>query len=97
MSRVFEPLIADWQREWIDASHAERTWIRIRGTAASLVAVISLLPRLILLTPSPPSTTRRVFARIIVTGVMSTMQLIPPSSYCKLHHLESWKAAAPFR
>ena len=29
--RTFEPLIADWQREWQDAPPARRRWVSLRG------------------------------------------------------------------
>lgn len=76
--RVFEPLVADWQREWIDASPSTRAWIRVRGTVAFVIAVLALAPRALLLTPTPPSLTRRALSRIIIfTSVVATLLTIP--------------------
>jgi hypothetical protein len=81
VSRVFEPLIADWQREWIDASPSERAWIRVRGTFAFAIAALTMTPRLMFLTSSPPPMTRRVLSRIIIFTSIGTVVLITPMIY----------------
>ena len=63
--RTFEPLIADWQREWQNAPRSRRAWVSIRGGAAFACAVTMLSPR-ILLTSTPPAVLLRVAARIAV-------------------------------
>jgi hypothetical protein len=78
VTRVFEPLVADWQREWIDASTNQRAWIRLRGTSAFVVSVLMLTPRLMFLAPPPRAMTRRVLARtIIFTSIVSLLLAIP--------------------
>jgi hypothetical protein len=56
---TFEPLIADWQREWQDAMPSRRAWTSARGLVAFICAVIVSGPR-IALTPAPTSVTDRV-------------------------------------
>ena len=78
VTRVFEPLIADYQQQWADASESARGWIRVRGTVAFVIAVVALTPRAIILTPTPASTTRRIVARIIIfSGAASVLLSIP--------------------
>ena len=78
VTRVFEPLIADYQRQWADASGSARGWIRVRGTAAFAIAFLALTPRAIVLTPTPASTTRRIVARIVIfSGTASVLLAIP--------------------
>jgi hypothetical protein len=78
VSRVFEPLIADWQREWSNASPSRRARIRARGTLAFVIAAAALAPRALLMTPAPPSITRRVISRIIIfTGIVSSLLTMP--------------------
>lgn len=81
VSRVLEPLIADWQREWIEASSAQRPLIHVRGTIAFVVAALSLTPRVLFLTPSPPSMVRRVLSRIIIFTSIGTVTLVAPMVY----------------
>ena len=40
VQRTFEPLIADWQREWQDARRSRRARVSMRGLAAFIFAVI---------------------------------------------------------
>ena len=46
VSSVFEPLVADWQRQWSDATPAHRRWIDVKGRAAFLVTAVMMTPRL---------------------------------------------------
>ena len=74
VARVFEPLIADYQRQWADASGSARRLICLRGTTAFVIAVLALTPRAIIFTPTPASTTRRIVARIVIfSGVASAL------------------------
>ena len=51
--RTFEPLIADWQREWQDAPPAQRWLVSLRGMRAFVLAVMVSSPQIIL-TSAPP-------------------------------------------
>lgn len=78
VAQVFEPLVADWQREWTDAPRFRRAWIRLHGMAAFLTVMLSVFPRLMLSTSMPAPMTRRVLSRIIiVTGVGSALLTVP--------------------
>ena len=78
VSDVFEPLVADWQREWLDAPVARRRWITARATAAFAVAALTVAPRALIFTPTPPSTLRRVLSRMIIfVSVVSGLMMIP--------------------
>lgn len=45
VSSVFEPLVADWQRQWNDATPGERRWINTKGLAAFAATTAITLPR----------------------------------------------------
>lgn len=82
--RTFEPLVADWQREWLDAPPSRRWFIRLRGFGGLAVAMLVSSPAIIR-TPVPPSVAMRVGARItiVVTAVSALIvvpALISPSS-----------------
>jgi len=51
VASVFEPLVADWQREWSDASRTHRRWINAKGAVAFAATAARLAPR-VALTPS---------------------------------------------
>ena len=67
--RTFEPLIADWQREWLNAPPSHRAWVTIRGAAAFVSAVAMLSPR-ILSTRTPGAIFHRVVTRIMLFCVL---------------------------
>jgi len=48
VSGVFEPLVADWQRQWNDATTAQRPWINAKGFAAFATTAVMMTPRLAL-------------------------------------------------
>ena len=76
--RVFEPLIADWQREWLDAPSRRRAWITARASLAFICAVIVSSPR-IALTPMPPAATRRIAVRMLkFIAIATAVLMIPP-------------------
>ena len=78
VTNVFEPLLADHQREWLDAPAAGRLRIAMRTAAVFLLSIARLAPRTLLLTPMPPATTRRIIARVIIfMSVVSALMLIP--------------------
>ncbi len=66
VANVFEPLLADHQREWLEAPHAHRAWIAMRTAAAFLVALLWVLPRAVLVTPTPAPVARRVVSRVVM-------------------------------
>jgi hypothetical protein len=76
--RTFEPLIADWQREWLDAPLERRAWITVRATLAFICAVIVSSPQ-IALTPTPREVTRRIAVRMVkFIAAATTLLMIPP-------------------
>jgi hypothetical protein len=77
VSRVFEPLLADLQREWIDAPPFRRARISVRGSLAFARSVMACAPEVLLGAP-PPGMTRRVLTRIIIfTSVAATLVSVP--------------------
>lgn len=78
VASVFEPLLADHQREWLDAPPASRLWIAVRTSAVLIISMVKLAPRALVLTPTPPSITRRIIARMIIfVSVISALMMIP--------------------
>lgn len=75
--RTFEPLIADWQREWQDAPRSRRAGVTGRGLAAFVCAVIVSSPR-IACTPAPPTLTNRVATRIAQFTLPAAALLVMP-------------------
>jgi hypothetical protein len=90
VSRVLEPLVADWQREWRDAPPSHRTWIRMRGVVCFAIAMTALAPRALVLTPTPPAMLRRVVARLVIF-------LIAGSAILSLPFLFELRRIAPGR
>ncbi len=75
--RTFEPLIADWQREWQDAAPGQRAWVSVRGWCAFVCAVMVSSPE-VLRTSVPSAVTNRIARRIaLFVGVASTLLLSP--------------------
>ena len=78
VARVFEPLVADWQREWRDAPPGRQAWVRVRGGCGFAIAAITVAPSVLLLTQLPAATTRRVLARVIIfTATLSALLTVP--------------------
>ena len=78
MRRTFEPLIADWQREWQDAPPAQRWLVSLRGMRAFVLAVMVSSPQIIL-TSAPPGVTNRVASRMTrVIAILTLVLMIPP-------------------
>jgi hypothetical protein len=75
--RIFEPLIADWQREWQEASPTGRARVSLRGLAAFLSAVIVSSPQ-IARTTAPSSITNHVATRIARFTFPAAALLIMP-------------------
>lgn len=77
ITRVFEPLIADWQREWQDAAPASRARITARGLTAFLCAVIVSSPQIVL-TAAPRNVTDRVAISMTrFTAFASLLGVVP--------------------
>ncbi len=78
VANVFEPLLADHQREWLDAAPSARLRIAMRTSLTFLVAMLTVAPRALLFTPTPPAITRRIIARLIIfTSVGSGLMTLP--------------------
>lgn len=78
VGRVFEPLVADWQREWSDGPASRRTWIRLRGACCFATAMAALAPRALVVTPTPPAMLRRVVARLVIFMIVWSAILSVP-------------------
>lgn len=77
---TFDPLVADWQREWRDAPVAARAGISARGWWAFVSAVILSTPR-IALTSAPATVTNQVAVRMVkFIAVATVVLMIPPVS-----------------
>ena len=48
VSSVFEPLVADWQREWKEATPTGRRWIDVKGRVAFATTLVMMAPRVAL-------------------------------------------------
>jgi len=76
--RVFEPLIADWQREWQDAPLGRRIRVSMRGLLAFVLAVIVSSPRIVL-TRAPREVTRLVAVRMAkFMAIATAILMLPP-------------------
>ena len=76
--RTFEPLIADWQREWLDAPPRRRALVTVRASLAFICAVIVSSPQ-IALTPAPRDVTHRIAVRMVrFMAVATSLLMIPP-------------------
>jgi len=80
VARVFEPLIADWQREWLDASGVHRWRVLLRGWCALVCAVVVSSPR-ILVVPTPGAVTMRIVSRIASFAVLATLVTVLPFAF----------------
>ena len=77
VARVFDPLVADWQREWIDAPRSRRSIVHVKGLVSFCVAIVVSSP-VMLRTRVPKSLTDQVARRIaIATGLGMTVLTLP--------------------
>ena len=77
VSGVFEPLLADHQRAWLEAAPAARPRITLRTLLAFVTATLVTAPRAIV-APMPAATTRRVLSRMIIfTAAASAVNAVP--------------------
>jgi hypothetical protein len=63
VDRTFEPLVADWQREWYESASSRRPWVSVRAWAAFMCSAAISSPGIIA-TPTPRSMSIRVARRI---------------------------------
>jgi hypothetical protein len=85
--RTFEPLVADWQREWLDSPPGSRARVTLRGLAAFVCAVIVSSPR-IAFTSAPTEVTNRIAVRMVkFIAVAMVLLMIPP-------YIELWTSMA---
>jgi hypothetical protein len=77
VARIFDPLIADWQREWQEAPPSQRTRVSIRGLAAFICACLVSSPE-VLLTRAPKSVTDRVAIRMTRFIALASLVLLTP-------------------
>lgn len=75
--RTFEPLIADWQREWIDAPRSRRWLVQIKGIVACCIAAAVSTPAIIH-TRAPKSLTWQIARRIAIGTALGTMVFALP-------------------
>ena len=76
--RTFEPLIADWQREWQEAPHHRRATVSVKGWWAFISAALLLTPR-ILATPASREVTDRIAIRVTRIAVIGASLLMIPA------------------
>lgn len=77
--RTFEPLIADWQREWYESAPSRRLWVSVRASVAFACAAVISSPTIVA-TPTPRSISWPVARRIalfclVAAGVLSIPML----------------------
>jgi hypothetical protein len=77
VARIFDPLIADWQREWQEAPPSQRTRVSLRGLAAFVCACIVSSPA-VLLTRAPKSVADRVVSRMTRFIALVSVVLLSP-------------------
>ena len=78
VANVFEPLVADWQRQWIDASPPLRTWIAMTGAGAFIRTALVCSSEILFVAP-PATMTRRVLARLIILTSVAALPFLMPS------------------
>jgi hypothetical protein len=79
---VFEPLIADWQRELQQSASGRRAWAIVRGLSAFSCTVAFVSPRILLIsTPSP--VTRRITNWIVRFTAIATAIIAVLTTYAQ--------------
>ena len=75
---VFEPLIADWQREWIVSPPSRRPAVWISGAFALTVSIVAATPKALLAPWPAPGVLRRILTRVALwTFGLSMLLMIP--------------------
>jgi hypothetical protein len=75
--RTFEPLVADWQREWMDALPSKRWVVQIKGLAAFCAAAIVSMP-VIVRSRAPKTLTDQIARRVTIGAAIGTALLMLP-------------------
>jgi hypothetical protein len=79
VSRVFEPLVADWQREWIDTPRRRRPIVHAKGMLSFCIAAIVSTPA-ILRESTPSIVMKRVWIRVARFSLIATCIMVLPFS-----------------
>jgi hypothetical protein len=77
VARVFDPLVADWQREWIDAPRSQRPVVHLKGLLGFCIAIIVSTP-VMLQMRAPQRLTDRIARRIAIGAAIGTLALMLP-------------------
>jgi len=80
VATVFEPMLADWHREWVDASPSRRRRIAVRGYAAFAVTMIASVPRA-LFSPVPLELLTRLTWRVGAFWAASSALFFTPIAW----------------
>lgn len=75
--RTFEPLVADWQREWSDAPRSRRWVVTVKGRTAFCVAAALSTPAT-LRTRAPRPLTHQIARRVAIGAGIGTVLLMLP-------------------
>jgi hypothetical protein len=92
VANIFEPLIADWQHEWLAAAtHRERIKARVIGCVAALSVIAQIAPGWIVTLP-PRSLAGPVLARALSFGLVASAVLMYPFavSYWRIARWDAW-------
>lgn len=79
VSRTFEPLIADWQREWLDAPPSRRVLVQLKGFLGFVIAIVVSSPGIVR-TPVPAALSNRIATRITIVVAAATVVLLIPAA-----------------
>lgn len=77
VARVFDPLVADWQREWIDAPHATRWIVHVKGVIAFCVAAMISTPAFVRVR-APKALTDQIARRVAIGATIGTVIVMWP-------------------
>lgn len=80
VATVFEPMLADWHREWLDASPSRRRRIAVRGYAAFAVTMIASMPRAVI-SPVPLELVTRLTWRVGAFWAASSALFFTPIAW----------------
>jgi hypothetical protein len=75
--RTFEPLVADWQREWLDAPRSRRGIVHARGVVAFCIATMISIPAIVR-TRAPKPLTDQIARRVTIGAAIGTGILMMP-------------------
>lgn len=76
VARVFHPLVADWQREWIEAPRSRRLIVHLKGFLSFCLAIVVSSP-VMLRTRAPKSLTDQVARRIAIATGLAAVFMLP--------------------